>query len=285
MKYAIGVDIGGTHVTAGIVDPEAGSLIPETLTRKHIDPDGTVDQVILRWAEIIREAADKLSISSYQIGMAMPGPFDYEHGISLIKGLHKYEHLYGLNVKDLLSAALGTVPGNIRLINDASAFLLGEKHCGAAKGYDNFVCITLGTGLGSAAWYNNQLEEGDLYSTAYLNAKAEDYLSSRWITGSYRALTAEQCKGAKEVAQRMATDPVARQIFVQFGQHLGNILVQRYGQQRPQAVIIGGNIAKAWDAFIPHALEIIRGSGYDFELKPAMLGEEAALIGAAYLFT
>ncbi|HRP57404.1 hypothetical protein, partial [Agriterribacter sp.] len=65
------------------------------------------------------------------MGIAMPGPFDYEKGISYITGLHKYEYLYGLNVKELLAAELNIPLGNIRMMNDAAAYLAGELKAGA----------------------------------------------------------------------------------------------------------------------------------------------------------
>ncbi len=180
-----GVDIGGTHVTVCLVDVSKGELLLNTRSRIGIDPTMSKDEVIEAWAGVIRESLKKATMSLGKIGIAMPGPFDYEKGISYIKGLHKYESLYGENVKVLLGAALYIEPDDILMINDASAFLLGEQSMGAGKNYKNLVGITLGTGLGSAAYYNSCLEEGDLYCTDYKDAKAEDFLSARWLLGAY----------------------------------------------------------------------------------------------------
>lgn len=283
-NMAIGVDIGGTHVTAGIVDFEQDRLIPETLRREHIDPSGSPQEIIATWKHIISDVAGSLGKKPARVGIAMPGPFDYAEGISLIRGLHKYENLYGLNIKDLLASALGIQKTAIRFVNDASAFLLGEMHCGAAKGYKNLVCITLGTGLGSAAFFNGKPEEGDLYKTPWLNAYAEDYLSSRWIVSEYVKRGGEKLAGAKEVAERVSTDRNAAEIFHEFGSQLGAVLLHRYKDPRPELVVIGGNIAKAWDSFIPATKEKFREANVDIILKPAELGEKAALIGSSYLF-
>ncbi|HEX2535813.1 MAG TPA: ROK family protein, partial [Chitinophagaceae bacterium] len=199
------------------------------------------------------------------------------------KGLYKYESLYRENVKNLLGAALGIAPDAIRMTNDASAFLMGERFCGAGAGHRNIVGITLGTGVGSAAYYNDCLEEGDLYRTDFERGKAEDYLSARWLLKMYEQKTGVTVNGVREMAERVPEDPAACQLFDLYGRNLGRVLAQRYARQGPEVVIVGGNIAKAWSAFIPAATEELEKAGQSFNLKPSLLGEDAALIGAAFL--
>jgi glucokinase len=91
--------------------------------------------IIVTWANAIRESFSKTDFTVRRVGIAMPGPFDYEKGIGYIKGLHKFEHLYGENVKELLATNLGIQTDNITMLNDASAFLWGEINCGAGAGY------------------------------------------------------------------------------------------------------------------------------------------------------
>lgn len=280
-----GVDIGGTHVTVCLVDISKGELLQHTRTRISIDPSMSKDNVIKAWSRVIQGSFEKANLPVGKVGIAMPGPFDYEKGISFIKGLYKYENLYGENVKELLGAELGIEPSDILMINDASAFLVGEWSCGAGKEYENGVGITLGTGLGSAAYYNNNLEEGDLYCTDYKDAKAEDYLSARWLLGAYEKHTGVKLEGVIELAEKVASETVAQQIFEAFGQNLGNVLIKRYDRQKPEVIVIGGNIAKAWSAFIPSAMKAMEQAGKTFEIKPTQLGENAALVGASYLWS
>jgi len=278
-----GVDIGGTHVTVSLVDISNGELLPDTRTRISINPSMAKEDVIDAWASVIQESFEKGNLPVGKIGIAMPGPFDYEKGISYIKGLHKYENLYGENVKALLGTALSIEPDDILMINDASAYLMGEKNCGAGAGYSNLVGVTLGTGLGSAAYYNNQLEDGDLYCTEYKEAYAEDYLSARWLLGAWEKETGDKLKGVKELAEKALNDTKVQSLFETFGDNLGNVLAKRYAKQNPEVVVIGGNIAKAWNLFIPAAKSALQKEGCAFELKQARLGEEAALVGASYL--
>jgi glucokinase len=285
MKNTVtGIDVGGTHITVCLVDVENGRMIRESHSRAHVDTSLDKDAIISCWSEAIIQSHAKTGIRLDKIGIAMPGPFDYENGISYITGLHKYESLYGLNVKDLLAEKLGIIPENIKLINDASAYLLGEMSAGAAKGYSNIVGITLGTGLGSAVYLNNTLHEGDLYCTDFEDAKCEDFASARWLINEYEKSTGKRVSNVKEIADRCQNEATAKEVFQKFGRNLFGVLFKRYNHQSPDLVVVGGNISKAWDQFIPSAIQSMEQAGFHFKLKPAELGEEAALIGAAYLW-
>ncbi len=279
-----GVDIGGTHITVCLVNIDDNSIIAQSNSRAHIDTSLDKEHIIRAWTEVIVACHQKVNQPLHKIGIAMPGPFDYENGISLISGLHKYESLYGLNVKELLAAELNISPENIKLVNDASAYLLGEKEAGAGKEFGNIVGITLGTGLGSASYYNNSLEEGDLYCTDFEAGKCEDYVSARWLVNEYEKASGIRLADVKQLADSCSGDDRARMVFQKFGDNLYRMLAHRYRGQSPEVVVIGGNIAKAWEHFIPSVIHAMEKEGFRFELKPAELGEEAALIGAACLW-
>ena len=104
-----GVDIGGTHITVCLVDIQNGTVIKNSGSRAHIDTSLDATTIISSWAAVIKEAHQKTNQPINKIGIAMPGPFDYELGISYIRGLHKYESLYGLNVKQLLAEELNAL--------------------------------------------------------------------------------------------------------------------------------------------------------------------------------
>jgi len=71
----------------------------------------------------------------------MPGPFDYENEISYITGITKYEALYKLNVKEMLTKALRIDKDDILMKNDAACFLAGEAFIGVVKGYDKVLAL------------------------------------------------------------------------------------------------------------------------------------------------
>ncbi len=279
-----GVDIGGTHISVGLVDIDKGEVLGATSVRGHIDTSDNADNIIAAWAEVIRKCHDKAGIPPGNIGIAMPGPLDYENGVSLITGLHKYESLYGLHIKGMLAENLGIDTGRIKFMNDASAFLAGEMFCGCARGYKNLVGITLGTGLGSAAFYNNTPEEGDLYLMDYKEGKTEDYLSTRWFVQQYQVATGQPVQGVKELAAMAEKDAVAMQLFEAFGASLASVLISRYGVQQPEIIVIGGNISHAWEISMPSMQKVMRENNFNPLVKKAVMGEDAALAGAACLF-
>lgn len=279
-----GVDIGGTHVTVCLVDIRRGQLIKSSMVRVHVDPSMKKSKIIDAWGNAIRQSFCKAGFKVSLVGIAMPGPFNYEKGISYIKDLHKFEHLYGENVKELLGVNLGINPGNISMINDASAFLLGEISCGAGMGFHNIAGITLGTGLGSAYFFNNKIDEGELYKMSYKDGCAEDYISARWLINQYEKLSNIKVMGVKSIADRFQKDECCKKDFIEFGENLASVLMNGFASRQPEVIIIGGNIALAWDCFIPTVQNVLAEHKINFLLKPALLGEAAALIGGSYLW-
>ncbi|HXB09640.1 MAG TPA: hypothetical protein VNW04_21085, partial [Puia sp.] len=140
-RLSLGVDIGGTHISAALLLDN--QLITDTLRRIPVDPRGDAPMLLDTWAGLINAvmglAPATQNVSG--IGIAMPGPFDYLNGISMIRGLDKYESLYGINIREALrerlaapgsttpvsgtqSLAAPTIP--ISFGNDAACFGLGE---------------------------------------------------------------------------------------------------------------------------------------------------------------
>lgn len=280
----LGIDIGGSHISACLVELNNAGFLRESEVHAKVDPSGAADVLIDAWAAAIRDSFAKAGEPVGYIGIAMPGPFDYEKGISRISGLHKFESLYGLNVRELLAEVLRIPPDHIRFINDASAFLLGEVNGGAGKGFANAAGITLGTGLGSAGYFGHVLHDGDLWSMSFKESRAEDYLCSRWVVQEYKKLSGKNIQGVKDLMQEEFKDDDARQVFETFGQHLGEVLLLKYPPALQEVVVIGGNIAKAWDCFVPAAHRYFQSKGVTMDLRPALLGEDAAIMGAAFLW-
>lgn len=277
-NYVVGVDIGGSHVTAGLVDIVSKTLVNGSLVRKAVDPHAAATNIINTWSEAIQEVATVFEGGPYYIGIAMPGPFDYENGISLIKGFDKYESLYGMNVKDLLGQQLGISPTSFKLKNDAAAFLQGEVFCGAAVNYRKAIGITLGTGLGSAHMVGQDTEECALNIFPFHDGVAEDYISIRWFLKRYQALTGHQPVNVKYIADRVGADKHATQVFEEFTVNLALVLQPFMDEEQPDVVILGGGIANAFDLFYPDLLEKLTGK---IPLKQSTLGEAAAMAGAA----
>jgi len=277
----LGVDIGGSHITTGIVDVKEKGLIAKSIKRKFIDSSGSAESILNGWTQIIKESLSCHEGEIKRIGIAMPGPFDYENGISLIKDQDKFKALYQLNIKQELAERLNIKPSDIKFINDAAAFMQGEAFCGAAQGYDRALGLTLGTGLGSAVVINGKSKDAELWNSKFLSGIAEDYLSTRWFVNKYKSLTGKELDSVKELAAIVDSDAYAKQVFNEFGRGLGHFLADIIRDTKAEVVVLGGNISKAFNLFAPHVVDNLKAFQLDTEIKITALNEHAALIGAA----
>jgi len=281
---AVGVDIGGSHITAALVDLEDRSIIEGTWHRERVNGKGTAEEIIDAWAAVIKDVAVGLDAANLVIGIGVPGPFNYEEGISLMKNQDKYDTLYGLNVKELLAARLNTSPKNIQFINDAGCFLQGEGFSGAARDFKSAIGLTLGTGLGSAIYDGHQSKDADRWCAPFKDSIAEDYISTRWFIKRYAAISGRTVKDVKALTEMMGEDARIAGIFEEFGTNLGEFLVPFIQQEKPEVVVLGGNIANAAALFTPAVYKVLDSNNIHVPLRVAMLGESAAVIGAASLW-
>src|SRR5665647_1163648 len=131
-SIAIGADIGGSHISCAAIDLLTGKILKETITGREENNQKQAGVIIAVWAEAVSEVLSRVPIGKVKgIGFAMPGPFDYVKGISYIRGVAKYENLYGFNITDAISGSLGINDDFlIRFMNDASSFAVGEAWAG-----------------------------------------------------------------------------------------------------------------------------------------------------------
>ena len=276
-NVVVGVDVGGSHITAMLVDLKTRRPVRDSLVRKSIDAQESASSIIKSWSGVIQQVLDYEGITTKRIGIAMPGPFDYDAGIAWMKGQNKFESLYALNVKELLSESLQIPAKNIRLLNDAESFLKGEVFDGAAKNNLNAIGITLGT----AVCRNGHIKDADLWNSPFLGSIAEDYLAARWFIDKYFSLTGKEVKGVKEIALFAKKNKVAQEIFREFGFNLSTFLLQIIEKEKPETIVLGGNISKAFPLFHRELhVQLAQLQNKPFILK-AKFGEKSSLIGAA----
>lgn len=280
-SYIVGVDIGGSHITAALVDIRTRQIVEESYIRQAVDANRTADEIISAWSEVISKSI-AFHPATDKIGIAMPGPFDYENGICLIKGQDKYEHLYQQNVKALLAQQLHIDQRNIHMMNDAGCFLQGEVFGGAAQGALSAIGITLGTGLGSARYEDGMASDADLWCMPFKDSIAEDYLSTRWFVKTYHERSGNTIDNVKDLVTLPEAEPYREQLFRSFGIHLAQFIARFIGTgNMPDVAVIGGNIALAAHLFLPELQsELIRLS-ITSTIHLATLGEAAPIFGAA----
>jgi glucokinase len=292
-NLAIGVDIGGSHISCAAVDLNSFSILNETRTEKAVDNKAEANQIISVWVQALADVIKKIPVDSLKgIGFGMPGPFDYVKGISYIKGVAKYENLYGCNVKNAISDNLG-FPDDfpVRFMNDVSTFAVGEALVGKAAKAERSMSVTLGTGFGSAFIANRiPIVDGPevprlgcVYHLPYGDNIADDYFSTRWFIGKYKKLTGKELSGVKEFANLAGTDKIVIDLFTEFGTNLGIFLAPWLKKFKAEIVVVGGNISHAYDLFGEIFESSLMNEGCSCKVALSELKEDAAFIGAAYL--
>jgi len=292
-NLAIGVDIGGSHITCAAVDLNSFNVLKETLTERAVDNKASAVEIISVWSQALREIMEHFPHHSVKgIGFGMPGPFDYVKGISYIQGVAKYENLYGVNVMEAISEKLKLPEGfPIRFMNDVSVFAVGEALVGKAAKADRSMSITLGTGFGSA-FIDNRIpivdgpevpKLGCVYHLPYGDNIADDYFSTRWFLGQYKKLTGKDLSGVKELADRAGSDNIVKDLFAEFGNNLANFLAPWLKKFKAEIVVVGGNISNAYNLFGEIFEAGLEREGCSCKVALSELKEDAALIGGAYL--
>jgi glucokinase len=283
-KMILGIDIGGSHITAALVDDNSRQIYADSYMRLRVNSKADADEILNVWSTLISKIFNKYKISNKRIGIAMPGPFDYEKGISYIKGLDKYNALYKLNIKALLANKLGISPTNILMMNDAACFLLGEVEGGAAKGYEDVIGITLGTGTGTAIHHKGITQDANLGPSPFKNSITDDYFSTRWFVKRYKEITSIEVNNVKELTELYDTDARVRALFAEFTENLTDFLEAFILREKPKMVVLGGNIAQCSNLFLTDLTGNLKIRGINLSIVTAQLGEDAAILGAASLF-
>ncbi|MGQ1889242.1 ROK family protein [Thermophagus sp. OGC60D27] len=294
-NISIGVDIGGSHISCAAVDLNTQKIIPGSFFQKNVDNHASSNVIIRTWSEAILKTIEAVGWNNLKgVGFAMPGPFDYVNGISLFNGeTHKYENTYGLNIGGAIKEFLG-IPENInvRFINDAVAFAIGEARIGKAINKKRSVSLTIGTGLGSGFIEDgipifkgaNVPKDGFVWNLPYKESVADDYFSTRGIVNAFHALAGVKVKGAKEVALEAKNNNTnAKKVFLEFGEGLASLLAPWLKKFEAEVLVIGGNISKAFHLFEPSMKSVFRSMNFKIVIEKSDLNDKAQIIGSSQL--
>lgn len=272
-------DVGGSHVAAAVCSAEDFSL--GTIASSSHGAVATSRDFL----DLLHDLGMKARIGTGEVigaMLAVPGPFDLQAGVSLMR--HKLPYLYGVNLRQGLAERFSFDPVRVRFLNDADAYLLGEIGAGAARNFRRVIGLTLGTGIGSAFAVDGNLvtegagvpKGGEIWNLPYQGGIVEDFLSSRAIVRSY-----ELCTGIKrevmDLASAAKSDPIARQAFTEFGRHLGEVIRTLLAVFHADVIVLGGGISRSASLFLP-AVEAEIGDSR-IQLRVSELKDKAALVG------
>jgi glucokinase len=291
---AIGADIGGSHISCAAVNLNSGKVLRETFSERPVNNQAQATEIISVWASCLVEALRKIPAKKVRgIGFAMPGPFDYVNGICLIRGVAKYENLYGFNIGDAIVSSLNVPLGfEVRFMNDASSFAVGEAWAGKAGNVKRSMSITLGTGFGSA-FIDNKIpvvdgpdvpKLGCVYHLPFKGNIADESFSTRWFTGSYKKMTGKEVTGVKELAELATSDKTAQELFTMYGDNMGLFLSPWLKKFNAEILVIGGNISFAYNLFGKVFENRLTKENCNCRVEISELKEDAAMLGCAYLF-
>ena len=272
MTDCVMLDIGGSFVKHSAV--EGGVFTAPGLFA--IKENGTKEEIIDPILGFLKaHPADRVSVS-------MPGPMDYDRGISLMT--HKFSAIRGISLKDEIGSVLPDA--EIYFVHDGVAFLLGEMADGEAKGLDCAAGVMLGTGLGFVICQAGRIlvrpvlsPARSLWNLPYLSGIAEDYVSGRAIKRQWTEQTGSVMEVKDIASLAKGGDPRALTLFEQTGEHLGTLLSSHLQDIPAEKVIIGGQISKSL-----HLLMSGIGKTCALPICRAAHPDDAALRGA-YAYT
>lgn len=192
----------------------------------------------------IRDVAGPGAENLEGIGIGVPSIVDSAKGI--IYDMVNIPCWKCVPIKELVEKALGA---RVEINNDANCFALAEREFGCAKGYDDIVGITLGTGVGAGIIADGKLYEGanvcagEIGYIPYLDSHYEAYCASYFFEREHKT-------SAKEAFLHAGRgEEGALQIWKEYGHHLGNLLKVIMYAYDPACIVLGGSISQAYDYF------------------------------------
>lgn len=306
----IGIDLGGTTMSAGIVD-EKNRIID----KNQIDTNSSdsPEKVILRMTNLVNgliSKSDEKNIT--HIGIGCPGMLDRQNGIVL------YSNNIGWDNIRLVDSMKKYFAIPVYLENDANCAAIGEYIAGAGKDYSSMVMVTLGTGIGGGIIVNDKLYRGNNGNSSILGhilmvKDGELCTCGRkgcWEAyGSVSALIrmankkADECPESELQTQRESSgrldgkkifdaihngDKAANQVFEKYTSYIAQGITDIVNMLDPEGIVIGGGISKQGEFILEPVRKIVLKNRYCKSMESPIittsgLGNNAGIIGAACL--
>lgn len=263
------LDVGGTEIKGALVcDGKLLTPLRHFPARSHEDRETLLGNFTGIVKELLNQPGAPQTIGGLRL--AFPGPFDYPNGICLVRGLDKYDALYGVSLRQELFDRLPGLlksPMDIRFVNDVAAFALGETHYGDARGSARSMSVCIGTGCGSAFCVGEGLAPsgtsgvpagGEIYATPFLGKCIDDIVSKRGLMELTLQRLGEPLEGAALAARVAAGDEQAAACFLEFGGRLHDALEPFLRGFRPTCLCLGGQITRSFSMFGSPLQELCR---------------------------
>ena len=312
-KYSIGIDLGGTKILIGLVEKESGKVVShiKKKTKKEKGPENIVRKMVEGVEELLEESGKSFTeISSIGIGSA--GQIDRKNGI--IIGAPNLD-CYNLNLKEILQNKFN-IP--VFVGNDVEVATIGEQKFGAGKGCADFVCVFVGTGIGSAIVKNGHIIYGATGTAGELGHIIVDLNGRPCACGAHGCLEAYASRSAietriegalkkgrksciseyleegKAITSSMIRksiereDEIVTQCVSEASEYLSGGLASVINLINPELIILGGGLIEAVDYFYKQTIKKAKSKSLPvpaekIRFSKTILGDYSGVIGAALL--
>ena len=312
-KYSIGIDLGGTKILIGLVEKESGKVVShiKKKTKKEKGPENIVRKMVEGVEELLEESGKSFTeISSIGIGSA--GQIDRKNGI--IIGAPNLD-CYNLNLKEILQDKFN-IP--VFVANDVEVATIGEQKFGAGKGCADFVCVFVGTGIGSAIVKNGHIIYGATGTAGELGHIIVDLNGRPCACGAHGCLEAYASRSAieariegalkkgrksciseyleegKAITSSMIRKSIERedelvtQCVSEASEYLSGGLASVINLINPELIILGGGLIEAVDYFYKQTIKKAKSKSLPvpaekIRFSKTILGDCSGVIGAALL--
>ena len=312
-KYSIGIDLGGTKILIGLVEKESGKVVShiKKKTKKEKGPENIVRKMVEGVEELLEESGKSFTeISSIGIGSA--GQIDRKNGI--IIGAPNLD-CYNLNLKEILQNKFN-IP--VFVGNDVEVATIGEQKFGAGKGCADFVCVFVGTGIGSAIVKNGHIIYGATGTAGELGHIIVDLNGRPCACGAHGCLEAYASRSAietriegalkkgrksciseyleegKAITSSMIRKSIERedelvtQCVSEASEYLSGGLASVINLINPELIILGGGLIEAVDYFYKQTIKKTKSKSLPvpaekIRFSKTILGDYSGVIGAALL--
>lgn len=311
MNYYLGIDLGGTDIKIGITGNKGNIHTKQSFpTNAHLDADTLVNH----FGKCIQQVIKKSSINKKNIkgaGIGSAGLVNPETG--QVKHVANIQTLSDYYLAPAIKKIIG-IP--VFIDNDANAMTLGEFYYGAAKGYNNIIAMTVGTGIGGGLIINGQLYRGSTFSAGELGHITIESNGIPCNCGNYGCV--ERYVGRESIINRFNTyrkqkkikstinkfldngeitpkaismaakagDKLSNLVMKETGTYLGIALASYVNILNPEIIVIGGGIANAGGLLLKPAKEEMMKRAYplparNVKVVRAKLRNDAGIIGSA----
>ncbi len=312
-KYSIGIDLGGTKILIALVDKNTGEVLEHVKkkTKKDKGPKNIIRKMLEGIEELI-EISGKTFDEISSIGVGAAGQIDRENGI-IIAATNL--DCYDLNLKKILTEKFN-LP--VYVGNDVEIATIGEQKFGAGKDCKDFVCVFVGTGVGSAIVKDGKIITGATGTAGEIGHIIVDLNGRQCSCGAHGCLEAYASRSAierriegalkkgrkscildyletgKSITSSMIQKSIERedelvlQCVTEASEYLSGGIASIINFINPELIILGGGLIEAVDYFYQKTIKKAKAKSLPvpaekIQFKKAMLGDYSGVIGAAFL--